>query len=188
MTGKSGVATAVAAPTIVQRIGNGATLLGGGVAVLMCRCGVAAASLRRLTGRGDGFVRQHKAVLLHLCSTSSLCSRFGGVLGCATARSAYGRIDVARRSMLRPRTTSLLESARKRPASVRKDTLEISKPEALLRRSAPQSCQTKLCGTNSSPFVGLQPLRHRRDDKTMNALAQEQLQRQAESIPVLSEK
>ena len=129
MTGKSGVATAVAAPTIVQRIGNGATLLGGGVAVLMRRCGVAAASLRRLTGRGDGFVRQHKAVLLHLCSTSSLCGRFGGVLGCATARSAYGRIDVARRSMLRPRTTSLLESARKRAASVRKDILEISKPE-----------------------------------------------------------
>ena len=43
MTGKSGVATAVAAPTIVQRIGNGATLLGGGVAVLMRRCGGVAA-------------------------------------------------------------------------------------------------------------------------------------------------
>ena len=132
MTGKSGVATAVAAPTIVQRIGNGATLLGGGVAVLMRRCGVAAASLRRrasLTGRSDGVVARRLAVVLHLCSTSSLCGRFGGVLGCATARSAYGRIDVARRSMLRPRTTSLLESARKRAASVRKDILEISKPE-----------------------------------------------------------
>ena len=117
MTGKSGVATAVAAPTIEQRIGNGATLLGGGVAVLMCRCGVPDASLRRrvsLSGRGDGVVARLTAVLLHLCSTSSLCGRFGGVLGCATARSAYGRIDVARRSMLRPRTTSLLESAQSR--------------------------------------------------------------------------
>ena len=128
MTGKSGVATAVAAPTIEQRIGNGATLLGGGVAVLMRRCGVAAASLRRLTGRGDGVVAPHTAVLLHLCSTSSLCGRFGGVLGCATARSAYGRIDVARRSMLRPRTTSQLENARKRAASVRKDILATSSP------------------------------------------------------------
>ena len=133
MTGKSGVATAVAAPTIEQRIGNGATLLGGGVAVLLCRCGVAAASLRRrasLTGRSDGVVARRLAVLLHLCSTSSLCGRFGGVLGCATARSAYGRIDVAGRSMLRPRTTSLLESARKQAASVRKDTLETSKAGA----------------------------------------------------------
>ena len=112
MTGNKGVATAVAAPTMEQRTGNGATLLGGGLAVLMRRCGA--------TGRG--------AVLWHLC-TSSLCTRFGGVLGRATVRSAYGRIDVARRSMLRPRTTSLLESARKRAASVRKDILEISKPE-----------------------------------------------------------
>ena len=95
MTGKSGVATAVAAPTIVQRIGNGATLLGGGVAVLMRRCGVAAASLRRLTGRGDGVVAPHTAVLLHLCSTSSLVGRFGGVARRATARSAYDRINVA---------------------------------------------------------------------------------------------
>ena len=116
MTGKSGVATAVAAPTIVQRIGNGATLLGGGVAVLMRRCGVAAASLRRgasLTGRSDGVVAR-PAVLLHLCSTSSLCGRFGGVLGCATARSAYGRIDVARRSIygrVRPLCSKVLESA-----------------------------------------------------------------------------
>ena len=98
MTGKSGVATAVAAPTMEQRIGKGATLLGGGLTVLMCRCGVADASLRRLTGLGDGVVSRRMAVLLHLCSTSSLCGRFGGVLGCATARSAYGRIDVARRS------------------------------------------------------------------------------------------
>ena len=112
MTGNKGVATAVAAPTIEQRTGNGATLLGGGLTVLMCRCGVAAASLRRrayLTGRSDGVVARRLAVLLHLCGTSSLCGRFGGVLGCATARSAYGRIDVARRSMLRPRTTSLLK-------------------------------------------------------------------------------
>ena len=112
MTGNKGVATAVAAPTMEQRTGNGATLLGGGLAVLMRRCGA--------TGRG--------AVLWHLC-TSSLCTRFGGVLGRATVRSAYGRIDVARRSMLRPRTTSLLESARKQAASVRKDTLATSKLE-----------------------------------------------------------
>ena len=132
MTGKSGVATAVAAPTMEQRIGNGATLLGGGVAVLMRRCSVAAASLMRrasLTGRSDGVVARRLAVLLHLCGTSSLCGRFGGVLGCATARSAYGRIDVARRSMLRPRTTSLLKNARKQAASVRKDTLATSKLE-----------------------------------------------------------
>ena len=115
MTGKSGVATAVAAPTIVQRIGNGATLLGGGVAVLMRRCGVAAASLRRhasLTGRSDGVVARLTAVLLHLCSTSSLCGRFGGVLGCATARSAYGRIDVDRRSIFRGATASYDLAAR----------------------------------------------------------------------------
>ena len=114
MTGNKGVATAVAAPTIEQRIGNGATLLGGGVAMLLCRCGVADASLRRrasLTGRSDGVVARLTAVLLHLCSTSSLCGRFGGVLGCATARSAYGRIDVARRSILHWRMASLLESA-----------------------------------------------------------------------------
>ena len=112
MTGKSGVATAVAAPTIVQRIGNGATLLGGGVAVLMRRCGVADASLRRLPGRGDGFVALRTTVLLHLCSTSSLCGRFGGVLGCATARSAYGRIDVDRRSIFRGATASYDLAAR----------------------------------------------------------------------------
>ena len=114
MTGKSGVATAVAAPTIEQRIGNGATLLGGGVAVLMRRCGVAAASLRRrvyLTGRSD-VVARRTAVLLHLCSTSSLCGRFGGVLGCATARSAYGRIDVDRRSIFRGATASYDIAAR----------------------------------------------------------------------------
>ena len=115
MTGKSGVATAVAAPTIEQRIGNGATLLGGGVAVLMRRCGVAAASLRRrasLTGRSDGVVARPTAVLLHLCSTSSLCGRFGGVLGRATVRSAHVRINVDRQSILRRRTSSQLESAR----------------------------------------------------------------------------
>ena len=98
MTGKSGVATAVAAPTIVQRIGNGATLLGGGVAVLMRRCGVAAVSLRRLTGRGDGVVAPRHAVLLHLCNTSGLCTRFGGLARLATVRSAHVRINVDRRS------------------------------------------------------------------------------------------
>ena len=129
MTGNRGVATAVAAPTMEQRIGNGATLLGGGLTVLMCRCGVAAASLRRLTGRGDGFVRQHKAVLLHLCSTSNLCDCLSGSPRLATVRSAHFRIDVDRRSILRPRTTSRLENARKCAASARKDTLAISKRE-----------------------------------------------------------
>ena len=98
MTGNKGVATAVAAPTIEQRIGNGATLLGGGVAVLMCRCGVPDASLRRrvsLSGRGDGVVARLTAVLLHLCSTSSLCGRLAGVARLATVRS----INVDRGSM-----------------------------------------------------------------------------------------
>ena len=114
MTGNKGVATAVAAPTIEQRIGNGATLLGGGVAVLMRRCGVAAASLRRLTGLGDGIVAPRTAVLLHLCSTSSLCGRLAGVARLATVRS----INVDRGSMfedidgrVRPLCSKVLESA-----------------------------------------------------------------------------
>ena len=79
MTGKSGVATAVAAPTIVQRIGNGATLLGGGVAVPMRRCGVADASLTRRAGLSieDGATGRG-AVLWHLCR-SGLTDRCDGV-------------------------------------------------------------------------------------------------------------
>ena len=71
MTGNKGVATAVAAPTIVQRMGNGATPLGGGLTVLMRRCGVPDASLRRRAGLSieDG-ASGRGAVLWHLCRRS----------------------------------------------------------------------------------------------------------------------
>ena len=99
MTGKSGVATAVAAPTIVQRIGNGATLLGGGVAVPMRRCGVADASLTRRAGLSieDGATGRG-AVLWHLCRRS-LTGRCDGVAQRRGARRAT------------PRSTSIVSSA-----------------------------------------------------------------------------
>ena len=66
MTGKSGVATAVAAPTIVQRIGNGATWLGGLTDASLrrraglsrrvcCLCGAFTAQLRSVPLRGAQF-------------------------------------------------------------------------------------------------------------------------------------
>ena len=69
MTGKSGVATAVAAPTMEQRMGKGATLLRG----------VAGASLRRRAGLSieDGATGRG-AVLWHLCR-SGLTDRCDGV-------------------------------------------------------------------------------------------------------------
>ena len=89
MTGKSGVATAVAAPTIVQRIGNGATLLGGGVAVLMRRCGVAAV-LRRRCGVANASLRRRAGLSRRgFC----LCGAFTAQLRSAPLRNAKPRIN-----------------------------------------------------------------------------------------------
>ena len=96
MTGKSGVATAVAAPTIVQRIGNGATLLGGGVAVLMRRCGVAAASMRRRAGLmcrcgvANPSLRHRAGLSRRLCC---LCGAFTAQLRSAPLRGKQPRIS-----------------------------------------------------------------------------------------------
>ena len=82
MTGKSGVATAVAAPTIVHLTGNGATLLRG----------VADASLRRRAGLSiEEGAPGRGAVLWHLCPRS----RTG--LGDGVAQRMGARHD-ARRS------------------------------------------------------------------------------------------
>ena len=69
MTGKSGVATAVAAPTMEQRMGNGATPLGG----------LADASLRRRAGLSR-----------RVCC---LCGAFTAQLRSAPLRSAEPRIN-----------------------------------------------------------------------------------------------
>ena len=69
MTGNKGVATAVAAPTIVHLTGNGATLLGG----------VAAASLRRRAGLSR-----------RVCC---LCGAFTAQLRSAPLRSTQFRIN-----------------------------------------------------------------------------------------------
>ena len=106
MTGNKGVATAVAAPTIEQRIGNGATLLGGGVAVLMFRCGVADAFMRRC-GIADASLRRRAGL-----SNENGATGRGAVLWHLCRRSLTGRCDdVAQRRGARratPRSRSIV--------------------------------------------------------------------------------